>query len=116
MNSSPTQQERDERLWALLVHIVPIFLSGTLGVLVPLAVMLIKPGGSEFVYHHAKQALIFQIAILVAIWVSALLIFVLVGFLLLPLVVILAFVGAIIAGVKGYNGEWYRYPIIGNLG
>ena len=42
---------------------------------------------------------------------SAFSMFILIGFVLLPLVGIWAFVMPIIAAVKASNGEWYRYPL-----
>jgi uncharacterized Tic20 family protein len=46
----------------------------------------------------------------IATYISGVLCFVLIGFLLLPVVVLIHLVFTIIAAVKASNGEWYRYP------
>ena len=64
-----------------------------------------------FVKHHAAEALNFQITVTIAAFVSALLMLVLVGFLLLPVVLIGAFVLEVLAAIAANRGEWYRFPI-----
>jgi uncharacterized Tic20 family protein len=76
----------------------------------PLIVMLTQGQKSPFVREHAVEALNFQITTYIAAFVSALLILVLIGFLLLPLVGIVWLIFTILAGVKANNGERYRYP------
>jgi uncharacterized Tic20 family protein len=105
-----SQQERDERMWGLLVHVIPLF---GFSIIFPIVIMLVKPHDSEFIYHHAKQSLIFQVSMLVLTILTVVLCFVLVGFLLLPVVLVLHFAGPIVAGVRANEGKWYRYPIIG---
>jgi uncharacterized Tic20 family protein len=99
--------QSDERLWAMLGHVGAIFI----GIFAPLITLLIFGKRSAFVDDQAKEALNFQITVLLASIVSAILIFVIIGIVLLIIVAIAAFILAIIAGVKSYNGELYRYPV-----
>ncbi|MDY7105776.1 MAG: DUF4870 domain-containing protein [Actinomycetota bacterium] len=97
----------DDRTMALLCH-----LGGALfSFLVPLIIYLIKKDESPFVRHHGAEALNFAITITIAVFVCIPLMFVLVGFLLLPLVIVGGWVFAIIASIAAYRDEWYRYPI-----
>ena len=64
-----------------------------------------------FVDEQGKEALNFQITVSIAVVVCLFLMFILIGFLLLPLVAITSFVFTLIAGLKANNGENYRYPI-----
>jgi uncharacterized Tic20 family protein len=91
---------------AVLTHIGALLISA----IVPLIMFLLKKDESAFVREQARQSLNLQIMILIAGFVSGLLMFVIVGFILLPLVVIAAWVFQIIAAVRAYNGECYRRP------
>lgn len=75
-------------------------------------IWLVKREDDPYVEYHAREALNFQISLMIYIIVSILAIFVFIGLLMLPVVAIWAFVVMIIAGVKAANGESYRYPFI----
>jgi uncharacterized protein len=90
----------------------------------PLIVWLLKRDEHPFTDHHAKEALNFQLTVLVAIAAGALLTIpaVIVGVLTLGLgllligAIVLAavvawFVLPIMAAIKASNGEGYRYPL-----
>jgi hypothetical protein len=61
--------------------------------------------------EHGKAATNFMISSLIYMSVSALLIFVLIGFLLVPIVWLLMVIFPIIAGIKANNGENWEYPL-----
>ena len=92
---------------AMLCHILAIF-TGFLG---PLIIWLIKKDDSPFVDRHGKEALNFQLTILIAWVASGLLAFVCIGFILMPVIGIVDLVLCILAAVKSSRGEDYRYPI-----
>ena len=99
---------QDDKTLALLSHLGALLVSA----LVPLIVFLLKKDDSPFVREHTRQSLNLQIMLLIAGFVSSLLMVVLIGFVLLPLVVITGWVFQIIAAVKAYNGEMYRFPFV----
>lgn len=100
------QPTGDEPTMGLAAH-----LGGLLtGFLAPLVVYLVKQD-SPYVRHHATEALNFQLTLLIAWFVSAILMFVLVGFVLIFAVGIVSIVLSIRAAVAANRGEWYRYPI-----
>ena len=97
----------DEKLWAVLVNLgglVASFLPALIGYLV------LRDRG-PFVRAHTATALNFQLTILIAGFVGAILSVVLIGIPILIAVGILAIVLPIIAAVKAGRGEWYRYPL-----
>jgi len=107
---------KDPRMWAMFCHLAglagfipmtPVFGS----VIAPLIIWQIKKDEFEFVDEHGKEALNFQISILIYALVAGLLCFVCVGFVLLPAVYIFDLIFLLIAAVKSNNGEHYRYPI-----
>lgn len=98
----------DEKNIALLVHLGGIFF----GFIPSLIVYLIKKdGGSQWMLDHTKEALNFQLTVLIAFIVSWVLMFVLIGLLLMPLVWIGNIVFCIMAAVKASGGNAYRYPV-----
>ena len=107
---------KDARMWGMICHlaglgglipIVPIIGS----VIGPLIVWQIKKDEFGFVADQGKEALNFQISILMYAIVSGLLCFACVGFVLLPAVYIFDLIFLLIAAVKANDGDHYRYPL-----
>ena len=95
--------QKDARTWGMLCHLTA--LSALLGVpmgsiLGPLIVWLIKKNESPFVDDQGKESLNFQISFLIYYFIAGLLIFLLIGILLLPALMILNLVLVIIASSK----------------
>ncbi len=108
---TPTQQERT---LAMLCHI-----GGLLGIfvppgnlIVPLVIWMLKKDQSAFINEHGKEAVNFQINLSVWAVISMILIIVIIGLFLLPLLGLAGLVLGIVAGVKAYEGNYYRYPFI----
>ena len=77
----------------------------------PLVIFLIKKDESNYIRHHATEALNFQISVLIYLIISGILCFILIGIPLLIALVIIDLIYTIIATVKASNGKLYRYPI-----
>ena len=97
----------DPRTLAMLAHLLGL-LTGFVG---PLVIYLINGEKDPFVRHHAAESLNFQITLTIAAVGSALAMLVLVGFLLLPVVMLGGIVLQVIGAVKANAGEWWRYPV-----
>lgn len=101
-----TVPSNDEKNIATITH-----LGGILFSFIPaLIVFLLKKDDSEFIRVEAREALNFQITLLLAQFVAYVLIFVLVGFLLLGLIWLFNIVICIIAAISSSKGEHYHYP------
>jgi uncharacterized Tic20 family protein len=99
----------EDRTLALITHISGIFL----GFILPLILWLVNKdkGDKAFLTDQAKEALNFQLTILIG-WIAAFFLsFLLIGFLLYPVLLIGNLVLCILAGIKANNGEYYRYPV-----
>lgn len=77
----------------------------------PLIIWLLKKGEDSYIENHAKESLNFQITFLIYVLVAWLSLFVLIGALLFPAVIITYIVFAILACVKAYKGEEYSIPL-----
>jgi uncharacterized Tic20 family protein len=104
--------DSEERMWATFAHLGIIAgLVIPLGnIIAPLVIWLIKKDESAYVDYHGKEALNFQLTMTLAMFVSAILIFVLIGIPLLIVVAIADLILSIMAAVRANEGEHYRYP------
>ena len=106
------QPDPSELTWGSAAHwsaFVAAFVA--LAFLGPLIVMLTKGNESAYVRRQAVESLNFQLSILIYGAVSFVLCFVLIGFLLLPIVGLMWLVFTIIGSVRSARGEDYRYPL-----
>jgi uncharacterized Tic20 family protein len=112
-NVTPATIPREARKWAMICHIIALvgLLGNGIGFLVaPLIVWLIKREDHPFIDQQGKEAVNFQITMLLAIIVAAVLCLVLIGFVFLIILGIVIVVLPIIAAVKANNGEDFKYP------
>lgn len=97
----------DEKNIATITH-----LAGTVFFFIPaLIVWVLKKDDSAYIAGQAKEALNFQITVAVAMFIAQMLLWILIGFALIPLVWLLNIVFCIIAAISTSKGEKYRYPL-----
>ncbi|MDQ6773764.1 MAG: DUF4870 domain-containing protein [Candidatus Dormibacteraeota bacterium] len=94
-------------LWSVLSHLSYF----AFPLIAPLVVLLVLGDRSAFVRHNAVEALNFHITTLLASIVAGLLIIVVVGIVLLPAVLAAAAVMTLVAAIRTYQGEPFRYPL-----
>ena len=102
----------EEKQWALFAH-----LSALIGYVVPfgsiigpLIIWQMKKNEMPFVDDQGKEALNFQITMVIAAIACIVLMLVLIGFLLIWIVGILDLIFIVIAAIAANNGQAYRYP------
>lgn len=107
------ETDRDARMWAMFCHLAGLAaflpmapLLG--GVIAPLIIWQIKKDDFAFVDEQGKEAVNFQVSILLY---TLLLCFTCIGIVLLPVVGIFDMVFLLIAAVKANDGVHYRYPL-----
>ena len=105
--------DKEERTWGMLCHLVVLtgFIIPFASIIGPLVIWMIKRDEMPFVDDQGKESLNFQITMMLAMIVSGLLIFVLIGFVLVFVVAIFQLIMIIIASVKANEGVYYRYPL-----
>jgi len=108
----------EERTLAALTHLSG--LSGYIiplgGVLVPIIIWIVK-SESRVISSIAKQALLLNVVVFVAVALSAVL---WITIILIPLVVLFWILLAVVAvalpivgSIKAFEGTYYRYPVVG---
>ena len=135
---APVTVSQDDRMWAAATHILTLvaafltsMLAGVAGALAALVMWFIVRDRSAFAAEHAKEAFNFNLSMFIYACVSGLIALVLIGGTLLTLgigaivaipagiVLVMAWfalgiawlVLTIIAAMKAYEGETYRYPL-----
>lgn len=108
--------DREARMWAMFCHLAGV--GGLLpilpvigSVIAPLVIWQIKKDDSDFVDDQGREAVNFQISVLLYALVAGLLCFACVGFGLLVVVYGLDVVFLVIAAIKANDGQRYRYPL-----
>ncbi len=97
----------DEKLWAILIHIGGIFF----GFLPALIGYLVLKDRGPLIRQHSGTALNFQLTMLIASLIGAVLTIVLIGIFILLAVSVVVIIFSIIAAVAANRGETYVYPI-----
>ena len=115
---------QDERTWSMLAHLSVLLnlITGIGGPIAALIIWLVYRDKSQRVAFHALQSLWYQIAWIVILsigWiVTGILMFVLIGFLLVPVMLLASlvpFIHQCYAAYKVNQGVDYRYPIIADM-
>jgi uncharacterized protein len=105
---------RDERMWAMLCHLsaFAFFLLPPIGgVLGPLVVWMLKRENYPLVADQGREALNFQLTLLLSGVAAVALALLLVGFLLLLAIAVYGVVMVVVASIKASEGIPYRYPL-----
>ncbi len=115
---------QDERTWSMIAHLSVLLslVTGIGGPIAALVIWLVYKDRSQRVAFHALQSLWYQVAWAVILFVGGsitfILMFVLIGFLLVPVMAIASlvpFVHQCYAAYKVYQGVDYRYPVIADM-
>ena len=101
--AAPLDQAQD-RQWASFAH-----LGGILGFLPALIIWLVFKDRGAFTNTEAKEALNFQITILMAYVVGGILSVIFIGFLITLVAWVLAIIFSILGFIKSKDGTSYRY-------
>ncbi len=107
-NAATATVSADDANLAMLAHLLSI----VFGFIAPLIIWMISKDQPQkgFVADQAKEALNFQITVIIALCIAGVLIVIFIGILLFPMVLVVNFVLCILAGLKAREGVDYRYP------
>jgi uncharacterized Tic20 family protein len=97
----------DDKNMAMLAHLLSIF-TGFLG---PLIIWLVKKDTSPFVDDQGKEALNFQLTLLIAYFVGGITACLFIGFFIVLAAWVCGLIFAILGTLKAKDGIAYRYPM-----
>ena len=111
----PSKDAKDENMWAMFCHlasfsgyVMPVPLANIIG---PMVVWSIKKEDYPLVSDQGKESVNFQISMMIYYAISFLLLFIVIGFVLIPALMLFQLICVVIAAVKAGEGEAYRYPM-----
>lgn len=108
----PMETDNNARLWGTLAHLSALAsFIGIPPIVGPLVIWLVKRNEMPFVDDQGKEAVNFQITMLIAIVISIPLMCIVVGFITASLVGLFDLVMTIIASIKANQGIRFRYPL-----
>lgn len=113
-SDAPVNLSSDVRTWALLCHLsafVGLLGNGIGYLLGPLIVWIIKRQEHPFVDEQGKEAVNFQLTMLIVFVVSLILSCVLIGIPMLIALGIIEIVAPIVGAINASNGQHFRYPL-----
>lgn len=97
----------DEKNIATVTH-----LGGTVFFFIPaLIVWILKKDESPYIAYQSKEALNFQITVMLGMFIANILVWILIGLALIPLIWVANIVFCIVAAISTSKGQTYRYPI-----
>lgn len=102
-----TQPTQDDKTLAILTHLSGIFFS----FIVPLIVWLTAKDTKPWLAEQSKEALNFQLTVLIGYIVSSALMLVLIGFITIMIVWALSIILSIVAAVRVSQGVDFHYPL-----
>jgi uncharacterized Tic20 family protein len=106
MSEIITPASSDEKNIAVLTHLGGIFFC----IFPALIVWLLKKDDSPYLSGQAREALNFQITIMLAYFIGWILAFILIGFLLLGIIWLTNIILSLLAAIAVSKGEDYHYP------
>lgn len=109
----PLPPSREARQWAMLAHLSALlgYFAVIAQIVGPLVIWLIKREGSAFVNDQGREAVNFNLSVLVYSLIAGATMCIAIGYLLLPLVVAFHVTFTILAAIRAQEGRRYRYPL-----
>lgn len=106
-NSMDMNPSNDDKNIATITH-----LGGTVFAFVPaLIVWILKKDDSAYIANQSREALNFQITMVLAYMLAGVLSWILIGLIFFPVIWVVNIVFCIIAAISTSKGETYRYPL-----
>lgn len=102
----PVDADKDARTMAMLAHLLGI----VIGLFGPLIIWLMKKDQSPFVESQSKEALNFQLTLLIGYVIAGATSCFVIGMVLFPIVWLAGLIFSIIGGMQANNGVAYQYP------
>jgi uncharacterized Tic20 family protein len=110
---NPAPANKDDSMLGVVCHLLSLagFAVPFGNIIGPLILWLVKRADSPYLDAVGKETVNFNISWSIYAAVAALTIFVLVGFLLLPLVALAWLILVILGAINASNGKFHRYPL-----
>ena len=111
--SNNTDNERETRTWAMSLHfsLLAGFVVPMAGLVTPIIIWQIQKNKLPGIDEHGKVVANWLISLIIYGVVSGLLTFILIGFPMLIVLVVVSIIFPIIGGIKANDGQLWKYPL-----
>ena len=111
--SNNTDNERKTRTWAMFLHfsLLAGFVVPMAGLVTPIIIWQIQKNKLPGIDEHGKVVANWLISLIIYGVVSGLLTFILIGFPMLIVLVVVSIIFPIIGGIKANDGQLWKYPL-----
>jgi len=111
--AGPAARTQQVNQWAMFIHLSLLagFIVPYAGLALPIVLWQVKKPEMPELDVHGKIAVNWIISLVIYSVLCMLLFFVFIGFLLFPVLIVIAVVFPIIGAVKASNGEVWKYPL-----
>ncbi len=111
--SNNTDNERETRTWAMFLHfsLLAGFVVPMAGLVTPIIIWQIQKNKLPGIDEHGKVVANWLILLIIYGVVSGLLTFILIGFPMLIVLVVVSIIFPIIGGIKANDGQLWKYPL-----
>lgn len=96
----------EEQGWGVAIHLGGVFVSW----LVPLIVWLVFRERSAMLDDHGKETLNWQITLFIGYVIGYATMIILIGFLIVPIIFLIALIFGILGAIAAYHRRPFRYP------
>jgi uncharacterized Tic20 family protein len=112
-DGSPAPANKDENMLGVVCHLLALagFAVPLGNILGPLILWLVKRAESPYLDAVGKEAVNFNISWSIYMLVAFLSVFVLIGFVLLPIAALAWLILVILGAVSASSGKFHRYPL-----
>ncbi|HEY1052588.1 MAG TPA: DUF4870 domain-containing protein [Prosthecobacter sp.] len=104
----PASVTQDEKTLGIVMHVLCLVGMPILG---PLVVWLMKKNARSYLDQQGRELLNFQLTYLLYAFLAALLLFVFIGVVLLPLIAFAVIMLTVMGIVRAAEGKIYRFPL-----
>ena len=106
-------QTPDEKQMGLFLHLSQLanVILFPIGIVLPIVLWQMNKDKMPAIDAHGKMVANFMISMTIYLFASIVLMFLLIGFLLLPIVGLIGIIFPIIGAMKANNGEFWEYPL-----
>ena len=110
--TAPAYNEKDNRNFAMFAHLGGlVFFILFANIIIPLVIWLLKRDELPLVNHAGRESLNFQLSLMIYFVIGLILTPVVIGFLILPILLVIDLVMVIKAAIAASEGKEFTYPL-----